>query len=205
MTTSGYSDRIDHALAFAAKHHDQRVRRGTRAPYLTRPANVAVILTRYDRPEDEVVAGVLREVVADHVRAGATEEELAERIADKFGVEVLALLLPAVERRVDDEGVELSADERREDVLVRLAAAPDGARWVAAADALHGAATLLSELRRTVDADAVWSRTAGGHQAATRWPRRLSEALRESGFRAPVLDELTAVVAELEAAAPVRP
>jgi hypothetical protein len=162
------------------------------------------MLTRYDRPEDEVVAGVLREAVADHVRAGATAEDL-ERIADKFGVGVLSLLIPAVERRVDDQGVELSADERREDVLARLATAPEGARWVAAADALHGAATLLADLRRTVDVDAVWSRTAGGHLAATRWPRRLSESLRESGFRAPVLDELTAVVAELEAASPVRP
>ena len=27
---NGYSDRINHALAFAAKHHDQQVRRGTR-------------------------------------------------------------------------------------------------------------------------------------------------------------------------------
>jgi len=42
----GYSDRINHALAFAAKHHDRQVRRGTRLPYLTHPANVAVSLTR---------------------------------------------------------------------------------------------------------------------------------------------------------------
>ena len=33
--STGYSDRINHALAFAAKHHDQQVRKGTRLPYLT--------------------------------------------------------------------------------------------------------------------------------------------------------------------------
>jgi (p)ppGpp synthase/HD superfamily hydrolase len=203
--TSGYSDRINHALAFAAKHHDLQVRRGTRAPYLTRPANVAIMLTRYDRPEEEVVAGVLREVVADQMRAGAGAETIEDRIADKFGSSVVAILLPIVERRIDDDGVELSAEERREDLLARVATAPDGSRWVAAADALHAAATLLAELRRTVDADAVWSRGVGGRPAALRWPRRLSESLRESGFRAPILDELTAVVAELEAASMVRP
>ena len=45
MTAPGYSDRVNHALAFAAKHHDQQVRRGTRAPYATHPANVAIILS----------------------------------------------------------------------------------------------------------------------------------------------------------------
>ena len=35
---AGYSDRINHALAFAAKHHDRQVRKGTRLPYLTHPA-----------------------------------------------------------------------------------------------------------------------------------------------------------------------
>jgi len=44
---NGYSDRINHALAFAAKHHDRQVRKGTRLPYITHAANVALILTRY--------------------------------------------------------------------------------------------------------------------------------------------------------------
>ena len=62
MTITGYSDRINHALAFAAKHHDQRVRRGTRPPYLTHPANVAIILTRYGRDDQTVVSGILHDV-----------------------------------------------------------------------------------------------------------------------------------------------
>ena len=59
MTITGYSDRINHALAFAAKHHDQQVRKGTRLPYVTHPANVAVILTRYGQDDDTVIAGIL--------------------------------------------------------------------------------------------------------------------------------------------------
>lgn len=67
---TGYSDRINHALAFAAKHHDQLVRRGTRPPYFTQPANIAVILTRYGLDEASVTAGILLEVVEDYAREG---------------------------------------------------------------------------------------------------------------------------------------
>ena len=65
MTITGYSDRINHALAFAAKHHDQQVRKGTRLPYLTRSANVAIILARYEQDDQTVVAGILRDVIED--------------------------------------------------------------------------------------------------------------------------------------------
>ena len=83
---TGYSDRINHAFAFAAKHHDRQVRKGTRLPYLTHPANVAVILTRYGCEEDTVIAGILHDVVEDCVREGWTREMLEDRIASKFGV-----------------------------------------------------------------------------------------------------------------------
>ena len=63
MTVNGYSDVINHALAFAAKHHDRQVRKGTRLPYLTHPANVALILTRDGRDTDTVVAGILHDVI----------------------------------------------------------------------------------------------------------------------------------------------
>ena len=43
-TSHGYSDRISHAFAFAAKHLPPRARRGSGALHLTQPANVAVIL-----------------------------------------------------------------------------------------------------------------------------------------------------------------
>src|SRR5215217_2447682 len=106
MSIRGYSDRINHAFAFAAKHHDRQVRRGTRLPYLTHPANVAVILTRYDQDEQTVVAGILHDVVEDCVRDGYTRDDLMERIGRKFGAEVLDTVLAVTERQVDEEGIE---------------------------------------------------------------------------------------------------
>ncbi len=198
MTVTGYSDVINHALAFAAKHHDRQVRKGTKLPYLTHPANVALILTRYGCHDDTVVAGILHDVIEDCVRDGYTREMLEQRIGDKFGVGILETVLAVTYRRNDDDGVELSADERKADYLERLANANDDARWVCAADKVHNASSLISDLRRTVDLDSIWARFGGGREVTARWYRQVYERLDELGFNAPIMQELDRASAELE-------
>lgn len=197
MSVSGYSDIINHALAFAAKHHDRQVRKGTKLPYLTHPANVAIILTRYGQDTETVVAGILHDVIEDCVRDGYTRQMLEQRIGDKFGANVLETVLTVTYRRHDDDGVELSGDDRRADYLERLAGASDEARWVCAADKLHNASSIISDLRRTVDPDSVWTRFNLGKAGTARWYRDVYERLRELGFKAPIMAELDAVSAEL--------
>jgi hypothetical protein len=187
---TGYSDRINHAFAFAAKHHDQQVRKGTRLPYLTQPANVAVILTRYGRDETTVVAGILHDTVADAVRDGWSADLLTERIGRKFGDDVLATILAVVERRVDDDGVELAPDDRRTDLLVRLASAGEAARWVCAADKVHGAWSLVHDLARTAFPETVWGRISAGREGTVQWYRRVADRLRDVGFDASIVGEL---------------
>jgi len=201
MTTRGYSDRINHAFAFAAKHHDRQVRKGTRLPYLTHPANVAVILTRYDRDESTIIAGILHDVIEDCVRGGYTRDMLEQRIGDKFGAEVLDTVLAVTHRQVDEEGVELSNEERKDDYLARLAGASDRARWVCAADKIHNGSSILADLNRTLDPDTVWSRFNVGRSGTVRWYRRVHDRLRELGFAAPIMEELGEVAAALEAVA----
>jgi (p)ppGpp synthase/HD superfamily hydrolase len=198
MPIAGYSDRINHALAFAAKHHDRQVRKGTRLPYLTHPANVAIILTRYSQDDDTVVAGILHDVIEDCVRENYTKEMLAQRIADKFGMAVLDTVLSITHRNTDDAGVELSSDERREDYLSRLRNADERARWVYAADKLHHACTLVADLKRTIDPNTIWSRFVNGKAGTIRWYRRIYDRLREVGFDAPIMRELEVAVRELE-------
>lgn len=197
--TQGYSDAINHALAFAAKHHDRQVwKGGARLPYFTQPANVAVILTRYDLDDETIVSGILHDVVNDSVRDGYTRDMLQQRIGEKFGSDVLSTVLSITQRKVDDDGIEFSADERREDQLDRLQAASDSARWVAAAHQLHNVNSLLSDLRRTVDRNAVWSRATGGRAAAVKWYRDFCDRLTQVGFDAPIMTELREAVTALE-------
>ena len=198
MTITGYSDRINHALAFAAKHHDQQVRKGTRPPYLTRPANIAIILTRYGRDDYTVIAGILHDVIEDCVLGAYANSMLEERIVDKFGREVLDMGLAVTHRRVDDDGIELSVDDRRDDYLERLASASDSARWVCAADELHNANTILADLRRTIDPNSVWSRFSGGRDSTIHNHRRVYDRLTELGFGGEIMREFGAVIVALE-------
>jgi len=200
MTTRGYSDRINHAFAFAAKHHDRQVRNGTRLPYLTHPANVAVILTRYGQDEQTIVSGILHDVIEDCVRDGYTRDMLEQRIGDKFGPDVLDTVLAVTQRQVDEEGIELSSEERKDDHLARLAAASESARWVCAADKIHNGSTILADLNRTIDPDTVWSRFNVGRIGTVRWYRRVYDRLRELGFDGAIMEELREVADELEAA-----
>lgn len=202
MTIRGYSDRINHAFAFAAKHHDRQVRKGTRLPYLTHPANVAVILTSYDQDEQTVVSGILHDVIEDCVRDGYTRDMLEQRIGDKFGPEVLETVLAVTHRVVDEEGIDLSSEERKDDYLARLAAATERARWVCAADKIHNGSSILADLNRTIDPDTVWSRFNVGRLGTVRWYRRVYERLRELQFDGAIMDELRDVAERLEQWAP---
>ena len=199
MKITGYSDRVNHALAFAAKHHDQQVRKGTRLPYVTHPASVAIILTRYGRDDETVVGGILHDVFEECVREAYSRELLELRIGYMFGLDVLETVLAVTHRRLDDDGVELSHDERRDDYLERLERASETARWVCAADKLHNGGTILADLRRTIDPNSVWSRFTGGKEATIRWYRRIYDRLNDIGFRGEIMDELGRVVVDLEA------
>jgi hypothetical protein len=198
MTITGYSDRINHALAFATKHHDQQVRKGTRLPYVTHPANVAIILTRYGQDEETVVAGILHDVIEDCVRDGYTRDMLESRIADKFGRDVLETVLQVTHRKHDDDGIELSSEERKEDYLARLAQASVRARWVCAADKVHNGSTILSDLQRTDYPETVWGRFNVGREGTVRWYRRVHDRLQEVGFDAPIMRELDDIARALE-------
>jgi len=195
---TGYSDRINHAFAFAAKHHDRQVRKGTRLPYVTHPANVAIILTRYGCDDDTVVAGILHDVIEDCVREGWTREMLEERIGEKFTAGVLETVLMVTHRKIDDDGNELDKQEKKADYLLRLADASKSARWVCAADKIHNASSILADLRRTVDPESVWGRFSVGKEGTIRWYRAVHDRLRALGFNAPIADELKDVTEALE-------
>jgi hypothetical protein len=84
----GYSDRINHALTFVAKHHPQRVTGVTALPSAAAPANVAVILARHGADEITLVAGILHHLLESPTHGA---DDLAAKIATKFGPVVLGV------------------------------------------------------------------------------------------------------------------
>jgi (p)ppGpp synthase/HD superfamily hydrolase len=193
----GYTYSINHAFAFAANHHDRQVRKGTALPYLTHPANVAVILTRYGQDEDTVIAGILHDVVEDCVRENYTREMLEQRIGDKFGSTVLEMVLAVTNRREGNDGVEMSSAEQKEDYLARLSEASEQARWVCAADKIHNASSILADLKRSSFPETIWTRFSGGREATIAFYRGVYDRLAALGFDAPIMRELEEVARTL--------
>lgn len=141
-----YSDRIHHALAFAAKHHPERVSRYDGHSSLIRTSSVAIILARHSVDEHTIVAGILKQLV--DAAPYARQASLAETIGNKFGSMVGDLVRAAAAPRFDVIGRERTWKATRFEQLTRLAAAPGGAVDVCVAEELHRIGSALVSIRR---------------------------------------------------------
>jgi (p)ppGpp synthase/HD superfamily hydrolase len=142
----GYSDRINHAFAFAAKYHGAVAPPGAGMDYLAHPSNVAVILARYGCEQATIVAGILHHVLEET----APEERpvLEHKISDKFGPVVLAIARDAVEPKYDRRGAERSWQSCKQEYLTLLAMAEPRALDIIVADELHACGSTITALRR---------------------------------------------------------
>lgn len=142
----GYSDRINHAFTFAAKHYAPRAPRYAPHPYLAQPANVAVILLRHGADDTTVVASVLHhllETCGQHAR-----NEMECKIRDKFGPVVLGVACDAAAPRVDGNGESLDWRLRKREVMRLLATMEPRALDIRCADEIHECGSAISIAQR---------------------------------------------------------
>ena len=85
----GYSDRIHHAFAFAAKHYVPRAPATGSADFIAHPGNLAVILSRYSADQPTVVAGVLHLVLEE------TRPEYRPSMEQNIGIKFGSVVLPS--------------------------------------------------------------------------------------------------------------
>jgi (p)ppGpp synthase/HD superfamily hydrolase len=142
----GYSDRINHALAFAAKHHAPRAPSDGAMPFVAHPANVAIILARHGADETTLVAGILHHVL--EVCEAAEREELARKISEKFGPVVLGVADDAVEPQRDARGERLAWAQRKRLLLAALATMEPRALDICCADEIHQCGTAIALVER---------------------------------------------------------
>lgn len=142
----GYSDRINHAFTFAAKHYAPRAPRYAPHPYLAQPANVAVILLRHGADDTTVVASVLHHLLETCGRHARSEMEL--KICDKFGPVVLGIACDAASPRVDGNGESLDWRLRKREVMRLLATMEPRALDIRCADEIHECGSAISIAQR---------------------------------------------------------
>ena len=192
----GYSDRINHAFAFAAKYYGAVAPVGAGMDYLAHPANVAIILARYGCEQVTIVAGILHHVLEEAAPAG--RPVLERKISDKFGPVALAIAKDALEPKYDARGVERGWQARKQEYLAQLAAAEPRALDICVADELHACGSTITALRRLgVEYLRVLSR-AGSAQTIW-WYRSMLEILdaRSDWPRRDMLSELRILSTDL--------
>lgn len=184
-----HSDRIAHALAYAAKHGAVRTRQGGGTTWPTRPANVAVLLSRYGCDENTIVAGILAAMLND--MPVERRAEFDGRMATKFGAIVMDTVRPALEPKLDARGKERSWDACRMEYLTMMSYAETRVLEVCAADAIHHCGTLLTDLRR-LGVEYLGADVPGGAQAVVRWYQELVATFERhpKGPRAAMLHDL---------------
>lgn len=196
--THGYSDRIAHALAFAVKHGAPRSGPGAGGPYLTQPANVAVILARYGCDETSIVAGIITALLSE--ADPALRALLERRIGDKFGDRALEVARLAVEPRYDHRGKLRGWEAYKLEYLSVLSEADGRTLEVCAASEIHRCGVLLTDVRR-LGPEYLSGYAPGGAPAVLGWFRDVVELLGRHpvGPRPGMLTELRDLQSRLEA------
>jgi len=195
--THGYSDRIAHALAFAAKHGAPRSGPGAGVPYLTHPANVAVILSRYGCDETTIVAGIISALLSG--ADPAQRSFLESRMAGKFGDRALEVARQAVEPRYDHRGKLRGWEASKLEYLSVLLEADSRTLEVCAATEIHLCGVLLTDVRR-LGPEYLSGYAPGGAPAVLHWLRDVVEMLgrHPMGPRPGMLAELRVLQNRLE-------
>jgi (p)ppGpp synthase/HD superfamily hydrolase len=185
----GYSDRIHHAFAFAAKHYVPRAPATGSADFIAHPGNLAVILSRYSADQPTVVAGILH-LVLEETRP-ERRPVMEQNIGIKFGSVVLAVARDAAETRFDARGFELPWRAVKNDYLAHLGVAEPRAVDICVADEIHSAGLTLTALRR-LGAEYVRTVSSASSEQTIWWYRSLLELLedRSDWHRPEMLEEL---------------
>lgn len=143
---NGYSDRVNHALAFSAKHHSPRAPMLGRLAFIAHPANVAIILARHGADETTLVAGVLHHVL--EVTPDPERPTLEKRMREKFGPVIVAVACDAAECCVDELGAPIPWVHRKRALLSRLLAMEPRSLDICCADEIHECGSAIALVER---------------------------------------------------------
>lgn len=169
MTQTMYGPRFESALAFASSAHFGQRRKGSGAPYITHPIAVASIAAQYGADEDQAIACLLHDVMED---CGVSRAALAER----YGERVAAIVEACTDTTLDPKPPWRPRKERH---IAHVRAQPVHTKLVIAADKLHNAQSILSDLRRKSVGASVWERFTADREQVLWYYQAMSDALAD--------------------------
>ncbi len=149
------TDRFDRALLYATHVHGGQVRKGTSTPYVAHLLAVAATVLEYGGDEDLAIAALLHDSVEDQGGKGRLDD-----VRNRFGEGVARIVEGCSDSLADTGKGERKAhwQERKEAYLAHLRTADEDVLWVALADKVHNARTILRDLRKPDIGEKVWAR-----------------------------------------------
>ena len=129
--------RLSDAASLAFHIHAEQLRKGTTTPYVSHLLGVASITLEYGGDEDQGCAALLHDAIED----GGAEWEAV--IRDKFGLRVAAIVRACTDA---DTQPKPPWQARKEAYLAHLESQGRDALLVSAADKLHNARAIVSDL-----------------------------------------------------------
>lgn len=167
--------RVTDALDYARIAHGEQVRKGSNIPYLYHLLGVASLVIEFGGTEDQVIAGLLHDVVED-----CGEEHLTV-VREKFGGTVAKIVADCTDgtaqskSNLDDiESKKSDWQQRKECYLAHLERVDETTLLVSACDKLHNARAIVQDLESDNIGTAVFERFTGGREGTLWYYRSLA-------------------------------
>ena len=190
MTTQ-LTERYADAVAYAATAHADQRRKGTDVPYIAHLLAVSGSVLEAGGDEDQAIAGLLHDVVED--QGGLPR---AEDVRARFGDRVADIVLGCSDSTTEDRKDKLPYAERKAAHIAHLREASDDVLLVTAADKLHNARAIHTDLM--IDGPDMLTRFSGKPDQILAYYRSILDVLESRGTAPVLVVPLRQVVDQIE-------
>lgn len=189
------SERFNRALQLAMFVHSGQIRKQTHnahdipLPYITHPVTVATLVQRYDGTEDQIIGGLLHDVLEDG------GEQWAGPIRSEFGDGVLRIVEFCTDGIPDASGRKAPWEARKQKYVDHLRQADGPGLLVSACDKLSNLEAIVLDLIE--HGESVWDRFTASREQSLWYYAELVSAFKGRVPR-PLEDALERTHATLE-------
>ncbi len=189
MSTS----RFEEAAEYAEALHAAQRRKGTDIPYFTHLIGTAEIARKHGANETEQIAALLHDAIEDQPRDGKTADEIRERFGEAVA---FSIVMGCTDGIPEADGKKPLWEDRKPAYIAHLRTAPPSVLLVSASDKLYNARSIVGDFKSV--GDEVFERFTASKEKTQWYYRELVKAFRDAGGPKALVDELDAVVTELE-------
>jgi len=145
------TDNFHQAMKFANKMHKDAARKSTSIPYICHPIGVASLVIEAGGDEEQIISALLHDVAED-----CGGEIALKKIRKKFGPRVERIVRGCSDSLTEDPDKKEPWKVRKENHIKHLKTADMDVLIVTAADKLHNARSIVTDLQ--IHGDELWER-----------------------------------------------